>query len=472
MNQPLGVIGGPVPTGGPSKNNQNVPLGVLTPAPGAPGPAASPVGPGVVPAVVSVQPHVQTIAPNAPSRGLGPTGPVQSNMVTPGNIPHSSSPVMMQSPAQVQPPVVRPHVGIGSGMTVQVLGPAAPTGRGGGSPAPDQQGYVAPHLQTAWSDRKRLWKDVGQIVVSSVLSIHNRSKLFKRALYGYLWQTMPAESWEIVLVDDCSSEDLSETYKHLIGRINLRHVKFDHTRHPIFKAKNPNWKPGDPKDWYHTPALTINLGMHLARGPIISLCHPEILHAPENFELAAIRILSEQAVYLFGTTYLGTQDTNRWLEKNSSWVNFGWKGFLGRVAGHTLEKYGQEASYWYTSFLPRVSARTIGGVDFEYMNGVAGEDDDFRDRMSLAGYAPLWAPELEGLHQDHSDEGEAHRVRTTDQWQRGLAMNRALYQTRRSTKRYPAPANATMDWTARECFVEELRWRVGSKDPERISKVD
>ncbi len=198
----------------------------------------------------------------------------------------------------------------------------------------------------------------------------------------------------------------------------------------------------------------------------------EILHAPENFELAAIRILSEQAVYLFGTTYLGTQDTNRWLEKNSSWVNFGWKGFLGRVAGHTLEKYGQEASYWYTSFLPRVSARTIGGVDFEYMNGVAGEDDDFRDRMSLAGYAPLWAPELEGLHQDHSDEGEAHRVRTTDQWQRGLAMNRALYQTRRSTKRYPAPANATMDWTARECFVEELRWRVGSKDPERISKVD
>jgi hypothetical protein len=471
MSQPLGVIGGPVPTGGPAKNTANQPLGVLTPAPGVPAAAAPSAVPGVIPAVVSVQPHHQTIAPNAPSRGVGPTGPIENNVVVPTFNPPPPLAVMMQAPAVVHQPVALPHVGLGGSTVVQVLGPTMPA-RHGSSQSPAEQGYVAPHLQPAWGDRKKLWKDVGQIVVSSVLSIHNRSKLFKRALNGYLWQTMPAESWEIVLVDDCSTEDLSETYRNLLGRINLRHVKFDHTRHPLFRAKNPGWVPGQPKNWYHTPALTINLGFHLARGPIISLCHPEILHAPENFELAAIRILNEQAVYLFGTTYLGTQDTNRWLDKNPSWVNFGWKGFVSRVAGHALEKYGQEASYWYTSFLPRVAGRTIGGVDFEFLNGVAGEDDDFRDRMSRAGFAPLWAPELEGLHQDHSDEGEAHRVRTTDTWQRGLAHNRALLQGRRASRVYPQPANAACDWTARECFVEELRWSVGSKEPERIAKID
>jgi glycosyltransferase involved in cell wall biosynthesis len=331
------------------------------------------------------------------------------------------------------------------------------------------QGNVSPHLQGVWQGRKDLWKKVGGIVVSSVLSIHNRSKLFKRALYGYLWQTMPPESWEIILVDDCSTEDLSETYKPLLGRINLRHVKFDHTRHPIFKKKNPGWTPRQPKNWFHTPALTINLGVHLARGPIISLCHPEVLHAPENFELASVRILGEEC-YLFATTYLGTQESNLWLDRNPSWVNFGWQGFLSRVAAPTLDRYGAE-KYWYTSFLPRIAARKIGGVDFAYMDGVAGEDDDFRDRIDRAGFPAIYAPELEGFHQDHSNETESHRIRTTDVWRKGLAHNRALYNQRRKSGSFPIPANTNWDWTAKDCFVEEFRFRVGSREPEIIRTV-
>jgi glycosyltransferase involved in cell wall biosynthesis len=465
MSQPLGVVSGPTPTGGPNPN-PNKPGGAL-PAQGQPGvPGPGPQAPGVVPTPVQVQPHIQHIAPNAAPKSTAPAGVVNHIAVQP--VAQAQNPVILQPPAaHHQMPPQQVARGVAHGM---VPGPGFYIhGSPGGTPRADQQGYIAPHLHGAWEDRKKIWRELG-VVVSSVLSIHNRSKLFKRALQGYLWQTMPAENWEIVLVDDCSTEDLSETYKHLIGRINLRHVRFDHTRHPLFKAKNPGWTPGQKKNWYHTPALTINLGMHVARGPIISLCHPEILHAPENFELAAIRILKEEAVYLFGTTFLGTQESNKWLDRNPSWVNFGWKGFLGRVAGHTLEKYTVD-KYWYTSFLPRIAGRTVGGVDFEYLNGVAGEDDDFRDRVDLAGYAGTWAPELEGMHQNHDDESEAHRVRTTDEWKRGLAHNRALYAQRKATKRYPSPANAGADWTAKECFVEERRFSVGSKEPQIITKV-
>lgn len=466
MTEPLGVVSGPTPTGGPSPH-PNKPQGVTAPQ-GQPGVAApTPAAPGVVPSTIQVAPHIQHVAPGAASRSAVPAGVVNHIAVQPAAQVHA--PVILQPPATHQQ---MPRQQVARGVPHTMLpGPGFPVyGSPGGTPRGDQQGYVAPHLHGAWEDRKKIWRELG-VVVSSVLSIHNRSKLFKRALQGYLWQTMPAENWEIVLVDDCSTEDLSETYKHLIGRINLRHVKFDHTRHPLFKTKNPGWTPGRKKNWYHTPALTINLGMHMARGPIISLCHPEILHAPENFELAAIRILREEAVYLFGTTYLGTQDSNLWLDKNASWVNFGWKGFLGRVAGHTLEKYTRE-NYWYTSFLPRVVGRTIGGVDFAYLNGVAGEDDDFRDRADRAGYVATWAPELEGFHQNHDSETESHRVRTTDEWKRGLEHNRALYNTRRTTKHYPSPANAGADWTAKECFVEERRFVVGSKDVQVITKID
>jgi len=467
----LGVVSGPTPSGG--NPHPNKPLGVLT-TQNAPGPAAPvPQGaPGPQAPHVAVVPHMQSHVPNAAS----PSGFQNSQVQPAAPVPHGpvSMPTVFVQPnhpavvnEQRVSPVIYP---LQHGPGPAKLGVMTQTGPilYGGTPAPSQ-GYVAPHLEAVWNDRKKLWKDVGQIVVSSVLSIHNRSKLFKRALYGYLWQTMPAESWEIILVDDLSTEDLSETYKPLLGRINLRHVKFDHTRHPIFKDKNPGWKPGDKKNWYHTPALTINLGLHLARGPIISLCHPEILHAPENFELASIRILGEE-VYLFATTYLGTLESNQWLDKNPSWVNFGWKGFIDRVAGQRLEKYSTER-YWYCSFLPRVAGRKIGGVDFEYLGGVAGEDDDFRDRVQRAGFEPTFAPELEGFHQCHDNESEGHRIRTTDVWKNGLAHNRALYDRRKKSGFYPAPANPQFDWTARECFVEEIRFKVGSREPEIITQV-
>jgi len=448
MSGPLGVVNGPTPTGGPNPH-PNKPAGVISQANIPVG--SAPPQPGVAPAHVSVAPGGNT--PAAGPVGISPSVSVAPNIQQGhGSLSHHQ--------------IIAPNVPMGgSGLGVV----SQHHHRSGSGVGHSFQGYVAPELQGAWRDRKKLWKDVGQIVVSSVLSIHNRSKLFKRALYGYLWQTMPAESWEILLIDDLSTEDLSETYKPLLGRINIRHIKFDHTRHPLFKAKNPGWTQGMKKNWFHTPALTINLGMYLARGPIISLCHPEILHAPENFELAAVRILGESS-YLFGTTYLGTQDSNRWLDKNPSWVNFGWQGFLSRVASKTLNTYGAER-YWYTSFLPRVAGRTIGGVDFAYMDGVAGEDDDFRDRVHRAGWKAVWAPELEGFHQDHSDEQESHRVRTTPEWHGGLERNRKLYNGRRHSDRYPHPANVGQDWTARECFVEEARYKVGSRDPEIITKI-
>ncbi len=448
---PVGVVNGPQPSGTPQ--NGSKPAGVVPNAAGAP--------------------SALHLASGTPSPGPGPVGvqpttSVTSNLapgVSPGISPAPHSPhifVQPQGSQIIHQQVVSPM----QRYSGQHLGIVPQNAYGHGR---INQGQVSVGLQGVWSDRKQIWRNCGGVVVTSVLSIHNRSKLFRRALYGYLWQTMPAEHWEILLVDDCSTEDLSETYKPLLGRINLRHVKFDHTRHPLFKAKNPNWEPGKKKNWYHTPALTINLGMYLARGPIISLCHPEVLHAPENFELASVRILDKEC-YLFGTTYLGTQDSNRWLDKNPSWVNFGWQGFLSRVAAQNLEKYGGER-YWYTSFLPRVAARKIGGVDFQYLNGVAGEDDDFRDRIDMAGYKAIWAPELEGFHQDHSDESEAHRIRTTDEWKRGLQHNRDLYSRRRKSNIYPIPANTDQDWTARECFVEELRYKIGSRTPELITKV-
>lgn len=303
------------------------------------------------------------------------------------------------------------------------------------------------------------------IVVSAVLSIHNRGKLLRRAMDGYMWQTMPPDWWEIVLVDDMSTEDIAWTYAHLVGKINLRHVRIDHTRHPTFKKRNPGWEPGMRKSWYHTPAISTNVGCDLARGPVICLCHPEVMHAPTNFEIAAKR-LSQERAYLFGTTSLGTSNTNKLLDERPEWTDKGWQDFYERTGLPRLNVFSTEC-YWYTSFLPRRAVEAVRGVDFDYLGGVAAEDDDFRERVRRAGWPPVHDGTIQSLHQDHSDETEKHRRRDTSEWFLGLEANRRLFAQRKA-KNFPYMANKDTDWASRECVVSETRLRIGSADPEVI----
>lgn len=291
------------------------------------------------------------------------------------------------------------------------------------------------------------------ILVSAILSIHNRSLLFRRALDGYMMQTLPPENWEILLLDDMSTEDLRKTYRHLIGRVNIRHILIDHTRHPVFQQRNPGWERGMEPSWYHTPAISMNMGFSMAKGRVLCLCHPEILHAPSNFERAVARLRKER-VFAFGTTWLGNSICNEWLSRNS-WTEYGWAGFLARVNAKSLRKFSPKELYWYTSFLTREAAIAVRGVDFAFLNGVAGEDDDFKERVRNAGWIPVHAPDIEGFHQDHSHEKEAHHRRDTAAWRLGLKTNRALFKER-TQQGFPAEVNQGLDWTASACVVDVI----------------
>ena len=309
-----------------------------------------------------------------------------------------------------------------------------------------------------------------KLKVSAVLSIHNRSRLFHRALYGYLSQTMPASDWEIVLVDDMSTEDLSEAYKPFLGALNLRHIKMDHRKNVVWKQRNPNGTTDAFENWYHTPCLALNLGFYLARGSVICLCHPEILHAPQNFAYAYLKLIEKKEKnYLFGTTYLGTLSMNKWLNEHQNWTSLGWYGFLTQVNHiEPLTCFKPNELYWYTSFLTKEAVEKVGGCDWDYLHGAAGEDDDFKERVSLAGWPPTRVHEIQGFHQDHSDEKEKHRQRNTKFWEDGLARNRKTFTLRKTISGFPIPANPGFDWTAKECLVSETSYVVGKKEPDAV----
>jgi len=313
------------------------------------------------------------------------------------------------------------------------------------------------------------------ILVSAVLSIHNRSKLFRRALDGYMWQNMPPERWEIVLIDDGSTEDISQAYAHLIGHVNLTHVFMDHTRHKVFQELNPAWKAGQPKRWYHTPAVSINLGVSIARGRTICLCHPEILHAPANFSRADLE-LSVSKKFLFGRTYIGTPALNEALSAihraGVSWTSPGWDEVHGQVQHpvYSSAVLDEGQLYWYTSFIPKSAVEAVRGVDFAYLRGVAAEDDDFRERVYAAGWEPVHRRDILGIHQYHEDETEAHRRRESQAWKSGLEVNRALYSSRRAAG-FPKVVNADYDWTGQDTFVKAVEYKVGSLEPKISTEV-
>jgi len=301
------------------------------------------------------------------------------------------------------------------------------------------------------------------VTISIVISTHNRSELFRRALDGYVWQTLPTKNWEILLVDDMSTEDLSNSYQHLIGQINLRHIKVDHRHNPVWKMRNPNGAAGSFENWYRTPVITNNIGCHLAKGKLIGLCPPEVLHAPQNLEAAVKRLESEKC-FLFGRTYVGSALMNAWLD-SCSWSSQGWDFFLRDVArSGRIEKFAQDELA--VLFLPKKAVEAVGGMDLDYLNGVSGEDDDFKERAMLAGWKPTFAPEIEAFHQDHSNEKEPHRQRTSAFWQQGFSRNHRIFQMRKRETGFPIPANRGFDWTSRECIVSETSYKVGSTKPE------
>jgi len=320
------------------------------------------------------------------------------------------------------------------------------------------------------------------IRLSAVLSIHNRAELLSHALWSYQWQTLNRRHWEIVVVDDGSTDALESMLREYGRGCNVRLIRMDHTRHPMFRARNPGWAPGQPKDWFHTPALSTNLGVSRARGDVVVLCHPEVVHHEDNFRNAWRWFVEARGrEFAFGRCYLGTQSHRPRMADmvaNAARRAFPFHDLLCNLeavdrppdpgTAEALARSGdspyhqgawwftEQETYWYLSLLPRAAVEAVGGVDFRYLHGVAGEDDDFRERVARAGY-PSRARHglLQGFHQDHSHEPEGHRRRETRAWADGLARNRALLARRRQEGFLPVRANTDYDWTASECLVSE-----------------
>lgn len=90
---------------------------------------------------------------------------------------------------------------------------------------------------------------VGRISCSVVIPTYNRSKLLHQTLECLMRQTQQMESFEIIVVDDGSSDDSLDVVRYFDGGVEIRYI----------------WKP----DHGFRVAEARNYGVNLARGDII-----------------------------------------------------------------------------------------------------------------------------------------------------------------------------------------------------------
>lgn len=298
--------------------------------------------------------------------------------------------------------------------------------------------------------------------LSVVIPIYNRSELFARGLKSIAWQTMNKDDFEIIVVDDSSSEDIKAVLAPYFGILNIRHIIVDDSQHPIFKELCPNYQGGDYNKeglWPHTPALSINVGIKHAIGEVICITQPEMIHAPNNF-INGYNLANSGYEQVFGECIKVSPRFNEWLDNNSNWFDRDFNEILSQADNLGLEyTFAPGEYYWFIEFIPREACLAVGGVDEEFLRGVYGEDDDFRQRGRSAVRGETyrartngmhgWNGNIIGIHQNHQSECDTikNQDRNGHAWDKWGKINREKFYMFTFEK----VANAGKDWGSEKC---------------------
>ncbi len=273
--------------------------------------------------------------------------------------------------------------------------------------------------------------------VSIVISAKNRAQLFSRSLALYSNQTMAPEDWELVLVDDASTEDLRGVLRAHGSKLNWRYIRMDSHLNDF------------PVYW--GPALSNNVGFRAARGEVVCVTGPEILLAENALEKGYEGAMKDQNVY--GYIFHSSSRFVRMMDAMEKIPPF---ATLDRLPGARHQDITRHTFYWFFCAVKREHIEAIGGCDEEFMRGICGDDDDFANRMRAHGVPSVHDYTLVGIHQDHTreDRGDPQRIRWNPVWEKARHQNTKYLEEWPSLRNQDPVANKSRDWGSSNLVLE------------------
>lgn len=239
---------------------------------------------------------------------------------------------------------------------------------------------------------------MGHYKVSVVLATYNRAHLLKRSLMSYAVQALPKSDFELVVVDDNSTDNTLALLKDWGSTLNIR----------ILQA------PDKPIGKWRDCASVINQGLQVAQGDFVAMTHPEVMVG--QLTLSKLAAAGENAYYNAKVYYL-TADNQRHLDdvawevdmlKVRELPEFYKNGvdIIGPTNDYTHEAtdYHTEWQSWvfggftrkmWQKFGPMTEFETWGSIDMDFLN---------RRNIAHIPTITLLDPEAIVVHQNHDVE--------------------------------------------------------------------
>jgi hypothetical protein len=231
-----------------------------------------------------------------------------------------------------------------------------------------------------------------------ISTLGNRWALLERTLYAMCrWQNYSPDEVELVVVVDTPRDHdefvrVLQQYSFYFYKTQL--IGIDSRKYSVI----PVGPPGNP-------ALGMNVGVKAAENEIIFKTDAECLPITTTIEAALViydqdrlqfcsaRTLSEAESEQFTLDALGRTVPSEIL-----------KGLVDLPGLWTVHHKYARNGYWFGSVFSRSKFMEIGGVDEQFMQGFAGEDDDWALRMIRVGVHWDWPISLVVAHQYHGQE--------------------------------------------------------------------
>lgn len=228
---------------------------------------------------------------------------------------------------------------------------------------------------------------------SFIIPVRNRANLLRFGLKSISSLNYEKKDFEVIIIDQMSNDHIEKVIEEFIGKINIRYIQVDYSQ-TNYHSQNGFYNPGQAQ----------NIGASKAQGDFLILTSPEIIHHSENLKnLDKIDNLENQFIYgnvlekdlkeVFWDSECDFSQIHKIMPNDLSEVLCDWKN------------KGILVSVYYIGVIFKELFRIMGGIDSNYMYGVAYEDEDFGNRVvAVRNITSNCNYKIFGIHLKHSRE--------------------------------------------------------------------
>lgn len=254
-------------------------------------------------------------------------------------------------------------------------------------------------------------------MISIIISSYNRIELFRRSLYS-LVKNRPKEDWELIVVDEESTQDVLKEIRNFESQIPFKFVKV--------KTKDIEAKL-NVKKYHNNPCVTNNIGFAHSSGDKIFLMGNEIIVWDDAINKMVQEIPEDLNYLILSTTYDVPEQIINILDNYGQNLTSNMVKFCKHWPLQSINYRSNVTNY--LSLVNRSAWENLDGYDERYFGGIACEDSDFYQRFRALSSNKVILSSAISLHQFHGGKTTYYEPKdiSKENWDKGVSKNREFF---------------------------------------------